>query len=163
VTFAAVGVGVWLAIRDSITETVDKDLRSRLAAMREFLQHQASDGDESIDEWMEDAALAPAGTRFRIANGDGRWLYQSPGSDGWGAAPPDVARLPKEGRTETMVWNGKPVRILTAAAPPGLLQIGIPIDEFTEMLNEFTWMAGLASPMLLLLASGAGYWMSRRA
>jgi heavy metal sensor kinase len=162
VTFAAVGVGVWLAIRDSIDDTVDKDLRFRLQAMRTFLQQQASGSDAPMDDLLENAALAQAGTRFRIANG-GRWLYRSPGTEGWDAAPPDPAGLPKRGRIVTAVQKGKPIRILSATAPLGVIQIGIPIDEFTEMLNAFTWTALLASPVLLILASAGGYWMSRRA
>jgi signal transduction histidine kinase len=43
------------------------------------------------------------------------------------------------------------------------VQIGIPVDEFAEMLSGFTWTALLASPLLLILASAGGYWMSRRA
>jgi len=165
VTFAVVGIGVWLAIHDSINDTVDKDLRSRLEAMRDFLQRQASGDDASTlaDELIENAALAPAGTRFRIANAAGRWLYQSPGTKGWDAAPPDPSRLRERGKIQTIMQNGKPVRVLSAPAPLGVVQIGIPIHEFTEMLSEFTWTALLASPLLLLLASAGGYWMSRRA
>jgi heavy metal sensor kinase len=163
VTFTAVGIGVWLAMRDSINDTVDKDLRSRLHAMQDFLQPEAMGSEVPLDELMEDAALAPAGTRFRIANSSGRWLYQSPGTESWGAMPPDASRLPKRGRFETQAQQGKPVRILSAAIPLGVVQIGFPVDEFAEMLSGFTWTALLASPLLLILASAGGYWMSRRA
>ena len=162
VTFTAVGVGVWLAIQDSINDTVDKDLRSRLQAMQDFLKPKSLGTEMSLEELIEDAALAPAGTRFRIANTSGRWLYQSPRTEGWGAMP-DTSRLPKHGRFETLAQHGKPVRILSAAIPLGVVQIGIPIDEFAEMLSGFTWTALLASPLLLILASAGGYWMSRRA
>lgn len=162
VTFAAVGIGVWLAIRDSINDTVDKDLRSRLQSMRDFLQREASGNEAPVDELIEHAALAPAGERFRIADGGGRWLYQSPGTEGWNA-PPDPSRIPKRGRVETVIQKGKPVRVLSAPLPPGVVQIGMPIDEFAEMLDAFTWTALLASPLLLILASASGYWMSRRA
>jgi heavy metal sensor kinase len=163
VTFAAMGVGVWLAIRDSIHETVDKDLRSRLRAMREFLRQQTADGEKPLEELKEDAALAPAGTRFRIANSGGEWVYQSPGTEGWGNAPAELSRQPSRGTFETLAQKGKPIRTLTATAPPGIVQIGVPIDEFAEMLDGFTWTALLASPLLLILASAGGFWMSRRA
>jgi HAMP domain-containing protein len=162
VTFTAVGIGVWLAIRDSINETVDKDLRFRLQAMRDFLKPKALGAEASLDELIENAALAPAGTRFRIANTSGRWLYQSPGTEGWGAMP-DTSRLPKYGRFETLAQHGKPVRIFSAAIPVGVVQIGIAVDEFAEMLSGFAWTALLASPLLLILASAGGYLMSRRA
>jgi hypothetical protein len=159
-----VGISVWLAIRNSINETVDKDLRTRLRATRVFLQRRVSNTEGSMGELVGDyAALAPAGTRFRIANAGGRWLYQSPGTEAWSAAPADPSRLPKRGRVETVVQNGTPIRVLSAAVPPGVIQIGIPLDEFAEMLEAFTWTALLASPLLLILASSGGYWMSRRA
>jgi signal transduction histidine kinase len=162
VTFTAVGIGVWLAMRDSINDTVDKDLRSRLQAMQDFLRPKALGAEASLDELIEDAALAPAGTRFRIANTSGRWVYQSSGTEGWGGMP-DASRLSKRGRFETLAQHGKPIRILSAAIPLGVVQIGIPVDEFAEMLSGFTWTALLASPLLLILASARGYWMSCRA
>jgi heavy metal sensor kinase len=164
VTFAAVGIGAWIALRSSINDTVDKDLRSRLQAMRDYLQRQATRTREgAVEELREDAALAPAGTRFRISDNLGRWLYESPGTQGWETAPADIIHLPKRGRIETIVYGGKPIRVLSAAAPLGMVQIGIPLDEFREMLDAFTWTVLLASPVLLLLASAGGYWMSRRA
>ena len=162
VTFAAVGVGVWLAMRNSVYETVDKELRSRLGVMREFLQREAARRESLADELIESAALAPAGTRFRIATVDGRWLYQSPGTEKWGPAP-DPKALPNRGRFETVTQNRRPIRVLSAAVPAGVIQIGISVDEFLEMLDGFTWTALIASPLLLIGASMGGYWMSRRA
>ena len=163
VTLALVWVGVWLAIRNSIYETVDKELRSRLQSMREILAREAGDeGAAAIDELAENAGVTPAGTHFRIADTSGRWLYQSRGTAAWGPAPA-VAGLPRRGRASTVIQNNQPVRVLSAPVPQGLLQIGIRLDEFEEMLSAFTWTALLASPFVLLLASTGGYWMSRRA
>ena len=165
VTFAVAGAGVWWTVRDSIHDTIDKELRSRLTAMREYLQRQvaAPDSGPLAEELAEQAALAPAGTRFRIAGTGSGWIFQSPGTRDWDPKPPDVSVLPKRGRAQTMMVAGKPVRVLSAPVPMGAVQIGIPIDEFYEMLGDFTWTALLASPLALLLASAGGYWMSRRA
>lgn len=163
VTFAVLGIGVWLAMRDSIDDTVDKELRSRLQAMRSFLQRQAPDGEGLVDELIEHAALAPSGARFRVVNANGQWLYQSPGTEAWAVIPPGAAHLPQRGRVETVMQKGKPVRVLSAAIAPVVVQIGIPVDEFAEMLDGFTWTMLLGSPVLLLLASAGGYWMSGRA
>jgi heavy metal sensor kinase len=161
---ALIGIGVWLALRGSIHDTVDKELRSRLQATREFLTREKRDDGwtAAIKELAENAAVTPAGTHFRIADPHGRWLYQSRGTESWGTAPA-IADLPQRGKTSIVIENGRPMRILSARVPPGLLQIGIRLDEFDEMLNGFTWTAVLASPILLLLASACGYWMSRRA
>lgn len=162
VTFTAVGIGVWLAMRSSVYSTVDKELRSRLVVMREFLQREAAQREDFVDDMVENAALAPAGTRFRVAAENGRWLYQSPGTEKWGAAP-DPKLLPSRGQFETVKQNLRPVRVLSATVPAGVIQIGMPLDEFLEMLDGFGWTVLIASPLLLIGASVGGYWMSRRA
>src|SRR5207302_7262008 len=164
VTLSAVAGGAWFAIRNSINETVDKELRSRLRAMREYIVRERAMEDRAatVEELAENEAFTPSGTHFRIADAGGRWLYQSRGTAAWGS-PPAPATLPARGRASTIVTNGKPVRVLSAPLSPGLLQIGMPLDEFAEMLSGFTWTALLASPALLLLASAGGYWMSGRA
>lgn len=162
VTLAAAGLGVWIALRDAINDTADKELRARLAATRAFIRHAAAEG-QPLDEVMEGANFAPAGSHFRIADVSGRWLYQSAGARSSQPLPRDLAALPARGRFETVMERGKPIRIVTAAAPPFVVQIGFPLDEFAEMLDAFAWTALLASPIVLLLASAAGYWMSRRA
>jgi heavy metal sensor kinase len=53
--------------------------------------------------------------------------------------------------------------VLTAPIEIGSIQIGAPLDEYYEMLDDFTWTALLASPLMMLLAAAGGYWMSRRA
>ena len=105
VTFTAVGIGVWLAMQDSINETVDKDLRSRLQAMQDFLKPKASGTEVPLDELIEDAALAPAGTRFRIANTGGRWIYRSPGTEGWGARQTCSHRIGCDTSWRLANWN----------------------------------------------------------
>jgi heavy metal sensor kinase len=160
-TFAVVGIGVWVALRGSIDDTVDKELRAEVRGIRAFLAPDGGAG--SAGKLMERAASTPIAAQFRIADGSGRWLYRSAGTEGWNVAAPDPARLPSRGKGETVTVGGKAIRILSAAMPPGSVQVGIPVDEFSEMLDAFTWSALLASPALLLLASAGGYWMSRRA
>ncbi len=165
ITFAVAAIGTWLALRASIHETADKDLRSRLQFVRTYLEEQKLESNPSqlADELGEIEAAAPAGTNIRIADSKGHWIYRAPSTKGWRAEAPAVATLPARGRTETIVTNGTSVRVLSAPIPLGVLQIGIAIDEYYDMLGDFTWTVALASPLLLLVASAAGYWMSGRA
>jgi heavy metal sensor kinase len=99
---------------------------------------------------------------------DGHWIYQSPDTKNWNLPITDSWQLPTKGRVRTIVADGKPVRVLTAPVELkpkqfGVAQIGVLVDEYYEMLDDVTWTALLASPLLLLLASAGGYWMSRRA
>jgi heavy metal sensor kinase len=168
VTFAATGIGVWWAIRNSIHSTVDKDLRSRLQSLRTYLKEQASSPDPEplSEELAEDASLS--GTSFRIKADDGQWIYQSPNTKDWNLPITDSTQLPVRGKIKTIRTDGKPVRVLSAQLELkpkqfGVAQIGVQVDEYYEMLNGVTWTALLASPLVLLLASAGGYWMSRRA
>ena len=62
VTFAAAGIGVWLALGDSINDTVDGELRSRMRAMQTYLDREEVESNQLTQELAEDAAFAPAGT-----------------------------------------------------------------------------------------------------
>jgi heavy metal sensor kinase len=44
-----------------------------------------------------------------------------------------------------------------------VVQLAYPLDDFNEALNRFRRVLFLSSPLLLLLASAGGYWLSRRA
>jgi heavy metal sensor kinase len=165
VTFLVAASGVWWSIRNSIHETVDEDLHARLKFVLESRAHQpASQSFDSLaQELAEETEMAPAGVRYRIADSTGHWLYASPGTESWTSVAPDPQRLPAKGRTTILGTARRPFRVLSAALPGGLVQIGTPLHEYYEMLDRFTWSALLASPALLLLASLGGYWMSRRA
>ena len=164
-TLVIAGVGVWFAIEDSINDSVDRDLRARLHGMRDYLRRQMADAEVGAlaQELAEDSALAPAGTDFRIAGTDGHWVYRSPGAVAWDLNAPRAASLPDEGRATTVVLNGRVTRVLSAPVPIGTIQIGISLDAFHEMLSDFALTALIGTPLLLLLASAGGYWMSRRA
>jgi signal transduction histidine kinase len=55
------------------------------------------------------------------------------------------------------------MRTLTASASGGVVQIALPMNDFTDMLRRLTWTLLLSSPLLLAAAFAGGYWMSGRA
>ncbi len=156
--FLVAGLGAWWTMRESIHRTVDRDLRSRLAAMRTYLVNQLADPESGTiaEELAEQGALAPAGPRFRLMGKDGNWIYQAEEAKEW----PSAQQL---GSTETVLVGTTRLRILTAPGDIGILQIGIPVDEFYAMLEGFAHTALIVSPLMLLLAAACGYWMSGRA
>jgi heavy metal sensor kinase len=165
-TFAVAGVGAWLAMRDSINDTVDDELRTRLVALEDELPETVDVAGVEHPDRVLDAATTGPGTRWRVSDGH-RWIYQSPGTENWGAAPIDPSVLPADGRAHTIVVAGQPLRVLAAPASVGraarAIEIGVPINEFYEALNEVAWTLLLASPIVLILASAGGYWASGRA
>jgi signal transduction histidine kinase len=163
VTFTVAGGGLWLSIRDSIHDRVDEDLRSRLAALQTALGKAPA---ASVNEQLEQVIGLTPGLQMRIAE-SGRSIGQWPAGAIWSAPPPDRARLARDGVTETRLVSGRPIRVLTAPlSVDGRLwsvEIGAAIDELYETLDEFAWTVLITSPLVLLLASAGGYWVSRRA
>jgi signal transduction histidine kinase len=62
-----------------------------------------------------------------------------------------------------MAIHGMPFRILTAPANGGIVQLGMPIGQFADLLQKLKWTLIFACPVLLVLASAGGYLMSGRA
>ncbi|MCC6393919.1 MAG: hypothetical protein IT167_25195, partial [Bryobacterales bacterium] len=136
-TFAAAGAGVWWTIRESIYRTVDQDLRSRLVALRRYLEMEMREnGGPLLEELAEPAAFLPAGTDYRIADPRGRWLVQSPASRKW-APLAGASSLPEPGKIETIEAGGESIRLLSAPVPIGTVQLGLPLDAFEKMLRRF--------------------------
>ena len=164
-SFALAGAYVLFAVQDAAKETVDKDLRARLASVRSYLaKHTGGDAQSELAEDLdEQAGMGPGGAWMQITNAEGRWLYRSPAIADENTLPPSSAALPDHGRVRTEIVHNRPLRVLTASASGGVVQIGVPMEEFDEMFQSLTWGLGLASPLLLALAAAGGYWMSGRA
>jgi heavy metal sensor kinase len=163
--FAGTGMGAWVDMRDSIHDMADADLRTRLSLLRNDLANEPPEERSGSPEFFTDLSEASA-PWVRIAEG-GRWIYESPAAVTKGAATPDVARLPRDGVTRTLTVGDHSFRLLTApVATDGATwgaELGLPIDNLYETLDHLAWTVALASPLVLLLASAGGYWMSRHA
>lgn len=162
-TIAVFGGGMWLALQHSIRRTVDKDLHLRLEAMRHYIDQQMHEGDYAHlrQELAEDLDVSAAGP-VRIASSAGIWIYHSPETEPWELSVPELADLPLNGTASTIVVRGQSFRLLTAPVTIGVIQLGLPLNDFREVQKLLIWILFLGSPLLLLLASAGGYWMSGR-
>jgi heavy metal sensor kinase len=165
--FAATGIATWFAVRDSVHDTVDDELRGRIQAIWTDLVGEIPEGSpETLRERLASRGPIAPGTSFRVGT-RGRWVYETPGSERWGDAVPPAGPLSNEDTGRTIVVDGHPVRVLAAQLATRdaawVVEAGIPITEFYETLNELAWLIAVGSPVALLLAAGGGYWMSRRA
>jgi heavy metal sensor kinase len=55
------------------------------------------------------------------------------------------------------------VREISAGGQKYRIQVAAPMDDFYDAIDQFKLMILLLSPLLLILASAGGYWLSRRA
>jgi len=160
-TFAVAGGAVLYALRHAIDDTIDRDLRSRFAAVQSYLEEHGT--TDLAEELAEQAGTAPGGLWMRLSDAKGKLIYRSPGTRDWHSAV--LSNPPLQGRDKifTTMVHGSRMRVLLAPVRVGFVQIGTPTDNFDRMLSGFTLSVALASPLLLLLASALGFWMSGRA
>jgi heavy metal sensor kinase len=55
------------------------------------------------------------------------------------------------------------VREMSAVGQTYRIQVASPMDDFYDAIDRFKWMILLLSPVVLVLASAGGYWLSGRA
>ena len=164
VTFLLIGVSVWIALNHSIEVTADRELHSRLANVRHYFNSFSPDDLKHLEEeFREESLLGQSTANIRIYDASGRWLFRTPGTERWPLDKFDANNLPEQGRLRTILVHKEQIRVLAAPVRVGAVEIGLPIDEFEEVKQGFTWLLAIGSPLLLLLAWLGGYWMSGRA
>jgi len=163
-SLALFGTVAFFSMRKSIETTVDESLRDRADGIQELMEHVLSERTERLEnELREHSELRAEGDLSQVCDEGGRWIYRSPLMNRY-----DVPRLET---SSSMFYNlerqGLPLRVLATtvrmAARTYRLQVASPMDDFNEALDHFRGVLLLLIPLLLLLASAGGYWMSRRA
>lgn len=164
-TLLAAAILAWLTLAHSIRATVDKELRARLDGVRHYVEEEArGEGKTHLAEELNEDATVNAGSAYlRISDLRGAAIYISPEAKTWPAGDFSRNRSASTESIRTIYVNGNPVRILTAPVSIGVVQVGLPMEEFHEMRQDFFWSLVLGAPLLLILAVCGGYWMSGRA
>src|SRR5260370_11333105 len=167
VTFILFGMGMFLAMRASVHAAVDQGLRVRLKGVQRFMERHIQESLEELQaELREHSGLKPGGDLLQVADADGNWIFRSGSIQPYRIPLPTAAGL-NDLHFETTNFAASPLRILSAriqvSGRPYTVQLADPIGEFYEMLNRFRLIALSSIPLVLLIASAGGYWMSRRA
>lgn len=166
---ALFGAGTWIAMRESLYEAVDEELRDRVEGVRRFLDEQtdALSLEEVRDEFREHSVLGPGGDLFQVCDTRGVWLYRSAWLAEREVAGPPPDRLAGRGRYEDLRIAGASLRLLServlVRGEPYSVQVAARMVEMQEALDRFRWMLLLLAPLALAVASAGGYWLSRRA
>jgi len=164
VTLSLFGLSAYIAMRSSIHETVDEQLRNYQDAVQRLIERNAPYGEEDIrDELREHSALPVEGVLLQVSDQDGAWLYRS--------AFMVRNEIPRAAQLSpvsfTSIVGKKSLRMLNEAAVGGnrsyVIQVAIPLDDFYKSLHRFAILLIVAIPILLLCAAAGGFWMSRRA
>ena len=145
---ALFGCAMWLAVRQSLLASLDDMLHSHVEGAVRLLDTEVAEGaplKELRDELEEYARAVPEGNRIEVRGERGAILLASPAAGDLGNNGRSMHRV------ETI--RGQRFEISAAASLAGVRAV----------LARFTVFLLAAIPVVLVIASAGGYWLSRRA
>ena len=143
---ALFGAGIWIEVAHSLNAAVDESLAEQVQGVATVLQSEYEPGhrehlQEELSEYVE---ATPEGRLIEVRDARGNLLIG-------GASVQDLARY----RTHTVVVPVRGARFQ--------VRVAIPLDETNLTLRRLREVLLWAAPLVLLVASLGGYWISRRA
>jgi len=167
VVLALFGAGSFYAMRASIVDEFDRDLKIRVAGINSFLDKQSTADPEKLRrELQEHGQLRPGGELLQISNDRGDWVFRSESMRHLGIGMP-AQPVSTKPRFTTVHSRRIPVRLATAShAADGryfVIQLAQSLEESSELIEAFGWILMAAIPLVLVVACGTGYWMAGRA
>jgi heavy metal sensor kinase len=164
-SFLLLSVVALYGMNRSIAGAVDTELKDRATAVRTLIEHmvRSGSGAELADELHEHSGLSSTTDLMQVADAEGHWLYRSRALEEHAIPPPQTAAP----TTSTGHFSGLLLRVRGERASVNgqwfSIQVAAPMQEFQEASEHFRWLLLLAVPVLLLVATAGGYFMSRRA
>ena len=162
------GISMWLILRPNLFDLVDDDLENQVEDLKNFLQSQQAGATLAQLTQQVNAAysIEHPGDYLVVYAENGGQIYRSAFLQAHSfvlVAPDQVKhRFFKTRRVE-----GQPFRFmfdnLNVNGHRFIVEMGIPADDVVETLHLFRYYMLMFAPLLLLIATGSGYWMSRRA
>jgi heavy metal sensor kinase len=166
IAFGAFSVLAFLEVRGSIHSAVDEALRDRVAEIQELLE-QHLPGEQVKRKLTAGFSIRGEDDILQLAESGGEWAYRSASALRYGLTIPAQKRSDDKFQVSTIYSKGMPLRILTgqvrAADHVYDVQIAAPMDDLYDAVNRFRLVLFLSVPILLLVASTGGYWLSRKA
>jgi heavy metal sensor kinase len=164
----AFGTGMWFILRHNLYDLVDDGLENQVDDLKSFFEAQKKDASVAKlqEETNESYGIEHSGDFLEVYLETGDVIYRSSFLQTHHAAllPPDQIKRPIfrtreiEGRHFRFVF-----RLLSANGHVYTVEMGLPADDAVETLRLFRSYLLVFAPLLLLVAAGVGYWMSRRA
>lgn len=160
------GATMWLNLKHTLTEERHLTLRRRADRLEEVLLKTRAGGPSDRQQDFRDFSHATGGGLAEIFRPDGSRFYPSPSAAARGFPWPTVRSEARDTLTQVLAPD-QPYWVLTRRSSiegsPVYLQVAAPEAGNLLVLDRF-WEGLLASaPVLLLISSIGGYWLSGRA
>lgn len=163
------GMGMWLILRHNLYDMVDDDLESQVEDLKSFFESQKKDASVAKlrEETDESYGIEHSGDYLEVYVETGDLIYRSAFLQAHQSAllPPDQVKRPI---MRSRKIDGRPFRFVFRKLSEinrhiYTVEMGVPADDVVETLQQFRFYLLMFAPLLLLVAAGVGYWLSRRA
>jgi heavy metal sensor kinase len=157
-------VAAFFAMKKGIETSVDENLEGEASSIEELIGRVLNEEPTRLHlELREHAELREQADFSQVCDEGGNWIYRSRLMASHDVPVPATASY----SAYNLEAKGLPLRVMVREINAGgdryRVQVAAPMDDFYDAIDRFKWVVLLLSPFLLLLASGGGYWLSRRA
>jgi heavy metal sensor kinase len=162
------GAGMWFILRHNLYDLVDDGLEEQVDDLRNFLRSQPKDRPlaKLQEEVNETYAIEHSGEYLEVYAENDRLIYRSSFLQAHPSAllPPDQVKRPT---LRSRKIDDRPFRFsfqkMEINGHTFTVEMGVHADDVVETLHLFRFYLWMFAPVLLLVAAGGGYWLSRRA
>jgi heavy metal sensor kinase len=158
------GTAAFVVMSKGIEKSVDENLAGQADGVEEVMGQVLQEEPARLqDELREHQELREQADFLQVCDQDGRWIYRSRLMEHYEVPVPSKANY----SAYDVMSADLPLRVLVreikAGADSYRIQVAEPMDDFYEAMDRFKWMVLLLSPLVIVLASAGGYWLSGRA
>lgn len=162
---AFVAIGSWFAMRWSLDHALDRGLTYQLMGLREYLAATPAAGAQELSTRL--TPILGLSDLFRVYDSQGSLICESTALTSHDVAlraPPDADSTVRYRSAGTGRF---PLRLAYQRYALGgrmiTLEVADPVRKFETALEEFTRTLWFSLPVLLVLATLGGFWLSSRA
>jgi heavy metal sensor kinase len=163
------GTGMWFILRHNLYDIVDDGLENQVEDLKRFLQAQKSDLPVAKiqEEVSESYGIEHSGDYLQLYLDGSTLIYRSAFLEAHQPAllPPAQVdrRTLRNRRIGDRHFRFVFEKLNDIHGHSYTVEMGVPADDLHDTLDEFGSYLLMFAPLLLLLAAGGGYWLSRRA
>jgi heavy metal sensor kinase len=158
--------GMWLTLRYHLYAITDDNLRDEITDLRTLLESQSPNASNAALQEALARSYADSGEYLEVYDQSGNLIFHSPALHGrqlaWKPAVVDGSES-----FQNLSLGKRHLRFITRWVESGdrrfLVHFGLSARQVRETLEAFQEYLWMVAPLVLLLAAGVGYWLSRRA
>jgi two-component system, OmpR family, heavy metal sensor histidine kinase CusS len=161
------GAGMWFILRHNLYDLVDDGLEAQVDDLKRFLEAQKNASIAKLQEEVNETyTIEHSGEYLELYAENAQLIYRSTFLQAHPSAllPPDQIKRPS---LKSRRIDRRPFRFalqkLEANGHVFTVEMGVPAGDVVETLHLFRYYLLMFAPVLLLVAAGGGYWLSRRA